>query len=338
MKITPQTKEDAQQQLGDIHSYDKYIVCFSGGKDSAALFLHLLDKGVDKSKIELWHHDIDGGDNHFMDWPITKGYVDAFAKAFSVPVYYSWREGGFKREMLRNRQTTGNILFEDDNKNLVCIESKKGERYENTRRRFPQTSANLSVRWCSAYLKIDVCASAIRNQDRFKGIKTIVLTGERAEESTARSKYNIFEKHRTDLRNGRKARHVDHWRPIRDWDEGKVWNIIRKYGVRPHPAYEMGFGRVSCMKCIFASANQWASISKIDPKGLKELSDYESEFGVTIRKGITIEQLVQKGTPYDFITTENSKIAMSTKYEDDILVGRNWRLPHGAFGESCGPT
>ena len=40
----------------DILDYDKYIVSFSGGKDSTAVFLYLLDCGVHKNKIELWHY------------------------------------------------------------------------------------------------------------------------------------------------------------------------------------------------------------------------------------------------------------------------------------------
>jgi len=39
-------------------SYDKYIVAFSGGKDSIALVLYLLSVGVPTHKIELWHHDM----------------------------------------------------------------------------------------------------------------------------------------------------------------------------------------------------------------------------------------------------------------------------------------
>ena len=38
----------------DLYSYDKYIISFSGGKDSTALLLFLLDNGVPKERIELW--------------------------------------------------------------------------------------------------------------------------------------------------------------------------------------------------------------------------------------------------------------------------------------------
>lgn len=50
----------------DLFSYDKYIVSFSGGKDSTATFLYLLDNGVPTDRIELWHQDIDGREKTFL--------------------------------------------------------------------------------------------------------------------------------------------------------------------------------------------------------------------------------------------------------------------------------
>lgn len=43
----------------DLSLYDHIIVCLSG-KDSIAAYLRLVDMGVDKSKVEFWHHDVDG--------------------------------------------------------------------------------------------------------------------------------------------------------------------------------------------------------------------------------------------------------------------------------------
>lgn len=338
-----QTPERAQALLGDIHNYDKFIVCFSGGKDSIALVLYLLEIDVDSSKIELWHHEIDGevkaGEKNFMDWVITKSYCEAFAKAFNLPIFFSWRDGGFKKEMLRNNSLTGDIYFEDENHQIVRLPSTDQKRYYNTRRKFPQVSADLSVRWCSAYLKIDVCASVIRNQERFKGIRTLVLTGERGEESKARGEYNILEADRSDLRDGRSPRYVDHFRPIRDWLEQEIWDIMKRWRVRPHPAYEMGFGRVSCMKCIFGNANQFASAYFIDPEGTREVANYEKEFGVTIKRNESVEDLIAKGTPYETITKELALLAMSRTYSKEIILpeGEEWVLPAGAYGESCGP-
>jgi 3'-phosphoadenosine 5'-phosphosulfate sulfotransferase (PAPS reductase)/FAD synthetase len=229
----------------DIDSYDKIIVYFSGGKDSLACLLNLFDLGVDPSKIELWHHEIDGREgSELMDWPITPDYCRKIAAAFGVPIYFSWKIGGFEREMLRHNALTAPTRFETPDEGIKQVGGTRGK--ANTRLKFPQVSANLSVRWCSAYLKIDVGAAAIRNQKRFNNSRTLTISGERAEESAARANYKEFEPDRSDNRNGRTARHVDRWRPVHAWTEAEIWAIIKKYSVNPHPAYWLGWGRVSC--------------------------------------------------------------------------------------------
>ncbi len=40
----------------DLSLYHKIIIFMSAGKDSLACLLHLIDLGVDLSKVELWHH------------------------------------------------------------------------------------------------------------------------------------------------------------------------------------------------------------------------------------------------------------------------------------------
>jgi len=319
----------------DIHSYDKYIVTFSGGKDSTAQFLHLLDLGIPKDKIELWHHDIDGAKAPFMDWEITWDYCRKFAEAFGVTIYYSYKDGGFEREMLRENSLTAPTIFQTPDG-----WRKTGGTMGNpsTRRKFPQVSANLSVRWCSAYLKIDVCSAAIRNQSRFNNSRTLVLTGERGEESAARAKYNIFEPDRADLREGKVRRLVDHWRPLRDWKENKIWAIIEKYKVRVHPAYYLGWARVSCKFCIFGNANQFRSALAISPCTGTKIVNYEKEFGVTIKRDKSIPELVADGSLYEGLRNwELVGLSTSNNYNLSILM-EEWKLPLGAYGESDGPT
>src|SRR5580700_7982813 len=145
--------------IPDFSFYDYIIVAFSGGKDSLACVLHLLELGVDPSRIELWHHDVDGGDP-FMDWPCTPSYCRVIAKALGIAIYFSWREGGFRREMLRHNTPTAPTRFERPD---GTVGVKGGQGQPNTRLKFPQVSADLSVRWCSAYLKIDVGSISIKN-------------------------------------------------------------------------------------------------------------------------------------------------------------------------------
>jgi predicted phosphoadenosine phosphosulfate sulfurtransferase len=64
----------------DLHSYENIIVFFSGGKDSLACLLQLLDVGAKPGRIELWHHDVDGREgSNLMDWPCTASYCRAVA-------------------------------------------------------------------------------------------------------------------------------------------------------------------------------------------------------------------------------------------------------------------
>ena len=321
----------------DLASYDHILVAFSGGKDSLACFLHLLDEGVPKEKIELWHHDIDGREgSDLMDWPVTSGYCRAFAEAFDVPIYYSWKDGGFEGEMLRENARTRPTKFECPDGTVKSVGGTRGKL--STRRKFPQVSANLSVRWCSAYLKVDVCSAAIRNQERFVGKRVLLITGERAEESAARENYKVFEPDRADNRAGKRApRHVDHWRPVHKWTEEEVWAIIKRYKVRVHPCYYLGWGRCSCAACIFGSAHQFASLAKICPKKVERVANFEAEFGVTIKRKESVPELVAKGVPYE-MAEEDVKDATSETYERDIVMEEEWVLPAGAYGESCGPS
>ncbi len=209
---------------------------------------------------------------------------------------------------------------------------------KSTRRKFPQVSANLQQRWCSGCLKIDVMDMLINNQERFKHGKTLVITGERAQESAARAKYKPFEPHRTDRRDGKRVkRHVDHWRPIHDWTEEQVWEIIERNNILVHPAYRLGWGRLSCMTCIFGSPNQWASVKEIDPDRFDRIAAYEKEFECSIHRTKYLAERIQGAKPYEDMDPLLIAQSLDHGYAAPIFVD-NWQLPSGAFGESAGPT
>lgn len=321
-----------------IDEYDRIVVAFSGGKDSVALVLHLIDLGVPKEMIELWHHDVDGREgSELMDWPVTRSYCQAFADAFGLAIYFSWKVGGFEGEMLRKDSLTQPCRFECPDGTVGQAGGKRGKKA--TRLMFPQVSPDLSVRWCSAYLKIDVCTAAINNQERFRDSKTLLLTGERAEESAARSKYNVLEPHKSDNRNGKRVvRHVDVWRAVHKWTEQEVWAIMEAYNVNPHPCYKVGFSRCSCMPCIFGNADQWATVKKLDAPRFNKLARLEASFGKTIKRKVSLRVLAQEGKAYKMSQSDRLQ-AMSKHFNEPVILNPGqWALPSGAFGESCGPV
>lgn len=313
-------------------AYDRVVVAFSGGKDSLAALLHLLDLGVSPAAIELHHHLVDGRGPVVMDWPITPAYVAALAAHFGLRLFHSWRDGGFRQEMARDGDPTAPILFEQPGGGLGRA---GGHGPPGVRGRFPQVSADLSVRWCSPALKIDVLAAAIRGQARFDAGLTLVVTGERAEESPSRARYRLFEPHRTDC--GR--RRVDHWRPVLGWTGAQVWDRIAAAMIRPHPAYSLGWSRLSCRACIFGSPAQWATIRALYPATFAEIAGLEARSGQTIQRAASVVALADRGVPYSAALADPGLAALAGGETWALpVLQRPWRLPAGAFGEAAGPS
>ncbi len=349
----------------------KIIVAFSGGKDSIAMVLSLLEQGFDKSKIELWHHDIDGGGEGVYDWKGTKSYCQAFADAFGLPILYSYAQGGIVREIYRENETIQPVFFQDapggefikimpkpmrtkDKDGNLLSPDQVGQK--NTRRKFPQVTANLMTRWCSAVVKIDVLRKAVNNSPRFHNANLLILTGERRTESTARSLYLEFEPHVSST----KTRKSIIWRPIVDWTEEQVWGIMERFKVQPHPCYELGWGRCSCQLCIFSSANTWASLNEISPQKVAKIAQIEKEIGHVLydeeekvmtgtknsgkpvfqktgKKLDIYESRVNRGK--SFITQSSKQRWLNEaigEFVSPIFVD-HWKLPSGAFNkENCG--
>ena len=323
----------------DLKSYDRVVVAFSGGKDSVASLLTVLEAGVPPERIDVYHHDVDGAGPSFMDWPCTTAYCRAVTQALGVPLYLSWKEGGFLREMLRDGVPTAPIRFQTPEGTLGHV---GGHGPAGTRLRFPQVAADLNQRWCSAYLKIDVMAALIRNQDRFLDRRTLIVTGERAEESRARAGYATFEPDRSDTRAGtRRRRHVDHWRPVHRLTEAAVWDMLRRHGIVPAPAYRLGWSRLSCIACIFGGADQWASMRYLAPDWFERIAAHEEGFGRTIQRSWSIRALADRGRPYLALIEQPdlARLALQHAWDEPVRVRPEaWTLPAGAFGEGAGPS
>lgn len=172
-------------ELRPLEAYDLIVVLLSGGKDSVACFYKLLELGGPRERMELWHHDIDGGHpSRRMDWRCTGSYVRALAKAEGVRLRVSYRVNGFFGELYRIGASepvewiepgTGEVRRCRLTPNYVkCqrIKEEAGEEAEallkayGCRMKFPAKSPDLSRRWCSAYLKICVADAVVSNLDR----------------------------------------------------------------------------------------------------------------------------------------------------------------------------
>jgi 3'-phosphoadenosine 5'-phosphosulfate sulfotransferase (PAPS reductase)/FAD synthetase len=321
----------------DVLAYDTYVVAFSGGKDSVALVLHLLEQGVPASKIELWHHLVDGREgSELVDWPCTTAYCQAFADALGLRIYYSWKQGGFEGEMLRENARTRPIHFELPDGTVATTGGTGGS--ASTRRLFPQVGASMSTRWCTTYTKIHVGSTALRNQTRFHHSRTLLLSGERAEEIANRAAYAAFEPDEADARDSVKlARHIDRWRAVHQWLEADVWAIMERWAINPHPAYRLGWSRCSCAACIFNGADEFATLRLILPAKFAALLAHEASFERTMKRKESLSELADRGTPFVMHAADIAAATSDTWQEPIILTTGTWRLPAGAFAGGKGP-
>ncbi|MBT8453917.1 MAG: phosphoadenosine phosphosulfate reductase family protein [Deltaproteobacteria bacterium] len=340
----PSDAKPDSAELLDLREYEKIIVSFSGGKDSTACVLHLLDLGVPRACIELWHQCIDGDPKDsepFFDWPVTEAYVEAFAQAMEIPLLYQWREGGIEREMLKQNQATARAGFELPDGNVMYSGGTGGKK---TRLKFPAPVRDLRTRWCTPILKIDVDAMVYTNDPRFKtGCTVVELTGERRQESGNRAKYAEVEPHKS----ASKKRRIEHWRAVIDWTEEEVWDALKRHNINPHPCYHLGWSRCSCFPCIFGDPRDFASVREIDLTLFRTLEELEETFRSTIRMDRTpigewAKRECKRGCgPYVDMQKDRAMIqqALSQEYNpQDIFVKGTWKPPRGAFGHSGGPV
>ena len=113
-------------------------------------------------RIILMHQCVDGEpgvDQPFFNWPCTEGYCRAFSQGTGMRLLFQWRHGGFHRELLKENAMTAPVSFEYLDGGIGTAGGKRGK--VGTRRLFPQVTADLSKRWCSPALKIDVATARL---------------------------------------------------------------------------------------------------------------------------------------------------------------------------------
>ena len=365
-KDTEYMKKMYLEELLPLEMYDLVIVLISGGKDSIACYYKLLELGVPKSKIEFWHHDIDGGHpSRTMDWRCTANYIRSFAEAEQIPLRVSWRKNGFFGELYRIGASelieyvdpeTGEIYqCPPSKKYMECQKLKAAaiSEMENKlaefgyRMKFPMKSGDLSRRWCSAYLKIMVADTVLRNMNSVaanltktrKDIKLLIVSGERRGESVGRSKYNEIEIHRTNAVS-KHHRTVHQWRPVIDYSEKDIWEVLKRHKVNPHPCYRAGWNRCSCAMCIFSTPQLFAGIRELYPKEYALLCQDEKVLGFTLDNHCDLETYIGSA---DSCVYHDDKEAIQSLLTgefpvESVYVKDKWKYPAGAFhGAAGGP-
>ena len=358
------------RNLLPLEEYDKIIVMFSGGKDSLACILHLLELGVPRDRIELWHHDIDGGNtDRRMDWPVTQNYCKAVADALGIKLRRSWRLGGYWAEVYRKGASQG-IYYEDNGAVHNIPLSAKQIRSETLRLLLADSSvperdkAELEKELMSyGYrykfpAKGSITEAILRNLDNLsdyallggvekkinadysftrieKELKVLIVSGERRGESAGRTKYNEMEMHKA--ASTRKHRIYHTWRPVIEWSEKDVWEIIKRWKINPSPCYSCGWNRMSCMMCIFSQPSHWRGIEELFPEEVEKVISDEKRLGFTLDNKVDLTTFM--GEAQSCVVHSNPKALkqlVTGEFGVEDVFCDNWEYPAGAFHGSVG--
>ena len=214
------------------------------------------------------------------------------------------------------------------------------ERIGGKRHKFPAKGGTHQGRWCSGNLKAAVQDSVTANLEKTKSnVKVLVVSGERRGESAGRSKYNEMEIHRTNAM-AKAHRLVHQWRPVIDYSEKDVWEVLKRHKVNPHPCYRAGWNRCSCAMCIFSTPSLFAGIRELYPEDYDLLKQDERILGFTLDNKCDLDTYVgnaQSCIYHGDLSALHSLINGEFSVEDIYVTG-DWMYPAGAFhGAEGGP-
>lgn len=214
------------------------------------------------------------------------------------------------------------------------------EQLGGKRHKFPAKGSTHQGRWCSGNLKAAVQDSVTSNLDVTKTDKKIlVVSGERRGESVGRAKYNEMEVHRTNA--AVKAHRIVHqWRPVIDYSEKDIWEVLKRHKVNPHPCYRAGWNRCSCAMCIFSTPKLFAGIRELYPEEYELLKQDERILGFTLDNKCDLDTFIGEAESCVYHGDQKAIDSLKTgRFSvNDIYVTDEWMYPAGAFhGAEGGP-
>lgn len=216
----------------------------------------------------------------------------------------------------------------------------KLEEIGGKRGKFPAKGSTHQGRWCSGNLKAAVQDSVTSNLDKTKSdVKVLIVSGERRGESKGRSKYNEMEIHRTNAE--KKAHRIVHqWRPVIDYSERDIWEVLKRHKVNPHPCYRAGWNRCSCAACIFSTPKLFAGFKELYPEEFELLKQDEQILGFTLDNKCDLETFINGAESCVYRGDRNAIHSLVTGEftAGDMYVKEDWMYPAGAFhGAEGGP-
>jgi len=242
-----------------LRSYDIILVNSSAGKDSQAMLDLIVERARHEGildRVVVVHCDLGR-----VEWKGTRELAEGQAKHYGLRFEVVSRPQG---DLLQHIEQRG--MFPSSAARYCTSDHKRGQ-----------------VRKVMTKL-----ADEVRSKNGGKQARILNCMGLRAQESPARAKKVAFEFDEA-ASNGR--RHVDAYLPILDWTIEQVWARIRASGVRYHPAYDLGMGRLSCCFCVLAPKAALLVAAQHNPSLADQYAAVEQKIGHQFTTKISIARV-----------------------------------------------
>lgn len=228
----------------DLRQFDKIFISVSGGKDSHAMLFLIREMAERQGALDrLIAMYADTG----MEWHNAEAHVRTICTAAKVPLTIVYPvHPMLKKFEFRFDRIKGKV-------SKCCFPNQK-------------------CRWCTGEQKVNPMDKFIR---KFTG-KLLKVTGERWQESAARSTYSEFVRV---PRISTRERTVYGWRPMLAFSTEDIFAMVRDSGVPRHVCYDMGCRRLGCAGCIFSGDHELKIEMRENPHIFEALDKLEMDSG-----------------------------------------------------------
>ncbi|NEE25424.1 phosphoadenosine phosphosulfate reductase family protein [Streptomyces sp. SID7982] len=251
----------------DFDEHDIVVVGDRGGKDSGVTVHEVCtraDKAGQLHKIRILHCDLGTTERgHLVEWPGALEVARAHAKQYGVP--FAVRRSKRWRSLWERIRSHG---------------------------KWPGHFA----RYCTSDTKtavgrdyVDEVGAELRLG---RPVRAGYAMGMRAEESRARAKKPVLERHRMSGKGT--LRVVTTWLPVHQLSTEEVWEAHRENGIAHHEAYDQGMRRLSCRACPLAHTDDLVHSAQLNPELFEEYADAEAEMGHQFKESISLRKIIER--------------------------------------------
>lgn len=254
-----------------------HVASFSGGKDSTAMVLHMIERGDHLDEVVFC--------DTTMEYPAMLRHVEKVKRVVEA--------AGIKFTTLRSEHDFEYYLTNVDTPNR----SRTSKHFGVPGYGWP----SFKIRWCTKYLKIAVVdAYLVELINRYDVIQYIGIAAD--------------EDYRMERQNNKNP---NHRHPLRDWgwDEKQAMSYCRSHGYDWEGLYDI-FGRVSCWCCPLQGYDELRNLRRHFPDLWERLLDLDRKQWQSYTHGYSVTDLDRRFALEDGLTEQGFGTKNRAFYND----------------------